>query len=95
MFTGASRRITTELGEASLRAKSRDSSTGAAAKNRLPYGWRAVKALTVLAGDSDRAAAEITAEAGAAAWKAAGAPAPTRASATWGTSASSCATTRP
>jgi hypothetical protein len=36
-----SRRITTELRESPVRAGSADSKTGAAAKNRLPYGWKA------------------------------------------------------
>ena len=56
--------------------------------------WVAARALAVLAGDSERAAAEITAEADAAGLEGSRRPGPTRASATWETSASSCATTR-
>ena len=57
--------------------------------------WVAVKALAVLAGDSERAAAEITAEADAAGLEGSRRSGPMRASATWETSASSCTTTRP
>jgi hypothetical protein len=57
--------------------------------------WVAARALAVLAGDSARASRRSPPKPVRPDWKEAGAPGPTHASATWATSMTSCATTRP